>query len=146
MHSLQCIGEVTDFDQNGLVNISDLATMLSAYTSVGANWNGIAWVQNACNGETSDVTGEATAEESGCAFSGCMYPSALNYNPMAIQDAGACLFPGCTEPAALNYNVHANIEDGTCRFTMCPDFDSNGVVQLSDLMSFLGVYGTSYTE
>ena len=75
-----------------------------------------------------------------------MYPSALNYNPMAIQDAGACLFPGCTEPAALNYNVHANIEDGTCRFTMCPDFDSNGVVQLSDLMSFLGVYGTSYTE
>ena len=68
---------------------------------------------------------------------------------MAIQDAGACLFPGCTEPAALNYNVHANIEDGTCRFTMCPDFDSNGVVQLEDfdLMSFLGyVYGTSYTD
>lgn len=135
-----------DFDQNGLVNVSDLATMLSAYTAAGANWNGIAWVQNACNGETSDATGEASAEDSACAFSGCMYPSALNYNPMAIQDPGICLFPGCTEPAALNFNVHANIEDGTCRFTMCPDFDYSGVVQLSDLLAFLGVYGNSYSE
>ena len=45
----------------------------------------------------------------------------------------------------MNYNVHANIEDGM-PLHKCPDCDSNGVVQLSDLMtSWKGANGTSYT-
>jgi hypothetical protein len=68
----------------------------------------------------------------------------LNYNPIAIQDPGVCAFPGCTDNTATNYNVHANIEDGSCRYIQCPDFNRDGLVQISDLMDFLSVYGTVY--
>jgi hypothetical protein len=45
---------------------------------------------------------------------------------------------------ATNYNVHANIEDGSCRYVQCPDFNRDGLVQISDLMDFLSVYGKVY--
>ena len=133
-----------DFNQDNLVNSSDFQDMLSAYTATNSDWNGITWIQNACGGETTDVTGEVTVPESDCFLSGCMYPEALNYNSAAIQDPGMCLFAGCTETSALNYNPHANVEDGSCRFTLCPDFNNNGTVELNDLMSILSVYGQYY--
>jgi len=54
-------------------------------------------------------------------ISGCMDPSAINYDSMATQDDGTCEFmipdvTGCMDPMANNYNTLATIEDGSCVF------------------------------
>ena len=133
-----------DFNRDGIVQVSDLGDMLQAYAADATNWSGIQWIQDACNGSSEDVTATYEAETSDCALSGCMYPTALNYNPMAVQDPGLCVFAGCTDADALNFNVHANVEDGSCSYTMCPDFNNDGLVQITDLMDFLSVYGQVY--
>jgi len=48
--------------------------------------------------------------------SGCMDPTALNFNPAATVDAGACQVAvfGCTDPSAANYIAAANRDDGGC--------------------------------
>lgn len=135
-----------DFNQDGIVQVADLTDMMQAYSTMAEDWSGIEWIQDACNGSSVDLTSEAVASVSACAFGGCLYPTALNYSPDAIQDDGSCLFPGCTDAEALNFNVHANVEDGSCRFTMCPDFNRDGLVQTSDLLDFLSVYGVVYME
>jgi hypothetical protein len=49
---------------------------------------------------------------------GCMYPTAMNYNPVASQDDGSCYFQvlGCTERDAVNFVADANVDDGSCFF------------------------------
>jgi len=46
---------------------------------------------------------------------GCMLPSAVNYDPMALQP-GLCKFAtlGCTDSNYLKYNPEATIDDGSC--------------------------------
>ncbi len=54
--------------------------------------------------------------------SGCMDPSACNYNPAAVQDDGSCDFEtcfGCTDVSACNYSPGATLSDGSCEFTSC---------------------------
>ena len=49
---------------------------------------------------------------------------------------------GCTYPDATNYTSGATVDDGSCEW--CPaDLDGNGTVQFTDLLDFLGLYGTS---
>lgn len=133
-----------DFNQDGLVQVNDLGDMLQAYSSASDNWNGVQWVQNACNGNSLGELDNLVAIASDCPDEGCMYPQAMNYDGSATQGRGNCWFAGCTDVAALNYNVHATVEDGTCRYTMCPDFNNDGLVQLNDLLDFLGAYGNVY--
>lgn len=71
---------------------------------------------------TSDAS--ATIEVTACTIPGCMYPNATNYNPAATVDNLSCQFP--------------------CDATDCPaDLDSNGIVGVSDLLIFIGYYGTT---
>jgi hypothetical protein len=72
-----------------------------------------------------------------------MYPTAINYDPMATHDEGLCLFPGCMDAAALNYDTIATVDNGTCTYTPCPDFNGDGLVQIVDLMNFLLLWGTT---
>lgn len=59
---------------------------------------------------------------SGC-FAGCTYLDATNYDNLAAVDDGSCLFEaGCTECAG--------------------DFDGNGTINTSDLLTFLSIFGT----
>jgi hypothetical protein len=48
--------------------------------------------------------------------SGCIDPTACNYNPAATCDDGSCLYGevGCTDPWACNYNPAAGCNDGSC--------------------------------
>jgi hypothetical protein len=75
---------------------------------------------------------------------GCTYPAADNYNAAATADDGSCVYAGCTDPAANNYNPFANADNGTCDFTApCPaDLNQDGTVNVTDLLSFLGAFGT----
>jgi glucose/arabinose dehydrogenase len=58
--------------------------------------------------------------------------------------------PGCTYMNATNYNDYAEVDDGTCLFSVdcdCPaDLDVNGVIGISDLMIFIGEYGSACGE
>jgi len=46
---------------------------------------------------------------------GCMDPTACNYDPTATVDDGSCLLPdGCTDMTACNYNAAAVCDDGSC--------------------------------
>ena len=133
-----------DFNQDGIITVSDLQDLLSAYTSFEPDWNDLTWVQEACNGASEDQTASWEEPEQLCELSGCIYPQAMNYNPQAIQDPGVCAFAGCIDSNALNFNPHANIEDGSCKYVLCPDFNSDGLVQVHDLMDVLSVFGHQY--
>ena len=82
---------------------------------------------------------------------GCTYTEANNFNPNATEDDGSCDFDpgllGCTYNQASNYNANAVLDDGTCVFEVvntCPeDIDNNGVVDTSDFLQLLGVFGNS---
>lgn len=54
---------------------------------------------------------------------------------------------GCTYANATNYNVNAEVDDGTCQFSLncdCPaDLNADGTITVSDLLLFIGVFGTN---
>ncbi len=59
--------------------------------------------------------------ESGCVLSeipGCVYPSAVNYNPLANVDDGSCEYLGCTDSLAYNFNAQATNNDGSCLYCL----------------------------
>lgn len=59
-----------------------------------------------------------------CNISGCMYSNAVNYNPAATVDDLTCQFP--------------------CNGSECPaDLDGNGFIGVSDLLLFIGLFGTT---
>jgi hypothetical protein len=81
---------------------------------------------------------------------GCQVPTACNYDPTAgIDDCTVCDYTsclGCTYVDADNYNPAAIIDDGSCTgfASDCPaDFNQDGIVGVSDLLFFIGQYGTT---
>lgn len=74
---------------------------------------------------------------------GCTYPTACNYNPLASIDNQTCFFPGCTDPTANNYDADAGCDDGSCTFDNCAaDINNDGLVGSGDLLDFLSAFGT----
>ena len=75
---------------------------------------------------------------------------ASNFNPFATIDDGSCEWAGgCTYESAENYDPQAGVDDGTCVFDFQPaddvcyfDFDDNGEVGATDLLTFLGAYAS----
>jgi len=81
---------------------------------------------------------------------GCTVDCACNYNPDAsIADFDSCVFDdcsGCTYMDATNYNETAIVDDGSCEFDTanpCPaDLNEDGSVTTTDLLQFLGAFGS----
>jgi hypothetical protein len=83
-------------------------------------------------------------------ISGCMDPSACNYDASATCNSGLCDYSclGCTDPAAPNYNPTATLDDGSC----CSNdnwytLEASGACYISfysDYFGFLG--GIDYPE
>jgi hypothetical protein len=91
------------------------------------------------------TNGTPGASNSFLLIPGCTDPVAVNYDPTANFEDGSCDYPGCTYPTASNYNPAATIDDLSCVFIdPCPaDFNNDGIVGVSDLLNFIGYYGTS---
>ena len=81
---------------------------------------------------------------------GCTNENAVNYNSNATEDDGSCIVPGCRYPQAINYNPEATIDDLSCIFycdSSCQsDLDHSGEVGVSDLIIFIGDFGTVCPE
>jgi len=85
---------------------------------------------------------------------GCGLPFAPNYvdpETVDVVNNELCDFTGyvmgCTYPEATNYDETATNDDGSCEFELadpCPgDFNGDGEYTTSDLLVFLGLFGTS---
>jgi len=75
---------------------------------------------------------------------GCTDPAAFNYNPLANTDNGGCIavLLGCTDPAFSSYNPYANTDNGQCFNTCVGDLNTDGIVNTTDLLTFLAAFGT----
>ncbi|MEY3398127.1 MAG: hypothetical protein RL220_721, partial [Bacteroidota bacterium] len=91
--------------------------------------------------------GTPGAENSTPIIPGCTDPAAVNYDALATVDDGSCDYLGCTYAEATNFNPIATIDDHSCVFNFvdpCPaDFNDDGLVGVSDLLFFIGTYGTN---
>ena len=80
---------------------------------------------------------------------GCGYNWACNYDPDFSGVYHWCSFDctGCTYEIATNYDPSALIDDGSCEInTSNPcreDFDHSGSIDTSDLLGWMGAYGTT---
>jgi len=132
----QCLGctDPTAFNYNANANTDDgscIAVVTGCTDATATNYNALA--------NTDDGSCIAT-------IFGCTDGAAFNFDPAANTDNGGCVAvqAGCTNPTANNYAQYANTDDGSCDFTApcIGDFDQNGSVNGSDLLAFLGVFGT----
>ncbi len=103
------------------------------------------------NGGVTGGVGINFSVGSGNCTVGCTEPFACNYNPDAgLSDCTTCDFAscsGCTYELATNYDAAAIIDDGSCIIepgnSTCPaDLDEDGVIGVSDLVIFIGAYGS----
>ena len=134
--NFQCPGctDPTAFNYNANANTDDgscIAVVTGCTDATATNYNALA--------NTDDGSCIAT-------IFGCTDGAAFNFDPAANTDNGGCVAvqAGCTNPTANNYAQYANTDDGSCDFTApcIGDFDQNGSVNGSDLLAFLGVFGT----
>jgi FtsP/CotA-like multicopper oxidase with cupredoxin domain len=98
----------------------------------------------ACNYDMTAGCDDGSCEYLTCA--GCTDPMACNYDASATIDNGSCNYPGCNDPGACNYDMTAGCDDGSCEYTSCQtdclgDFNSDGVINFSDLTIMLTEYG-----
>lgn len=80
------------------------------------------------NKENSDGCSSTCQNETSDPITGCIDPTATNYNPSATVNAswtctydgsttGDTIKMGCTNPQAPNYTPFATIDDGSCTTT-----------------------------
>jgi hypothetical protein len=105
----------------------------------------------ACNYDVDATLNDGTCESDSCVIAGCTDSCACNYDIDATLNDGTCDFDscvsvGCTYSDADNYNPAATHDDGSCIFSNaspCPaDLNGDGSVTTSDLLIFLGAFGT----
>ena len=115
-----------DFNSNGRVEAGDLLYILSMYS------------------QEAPFSCELNTIKMIVYEGGCSYQGAINYSGNTYQDTGNCVFTGCTNPSAINFNELANVDDSSCKFTPCPDFNTSGLIDSEDLLTFLTEWGKVY--
>jgi len=130
---LLCLGQcINFFDESSGVPTSWSWTFAGATTSTSGAQN----PANICflNAGTYPVTLTASSTNGSTTYSSNI-------------EVISCGVPGCTYPQATNYNPAATVDNGNCGFPVCnndcpADLNDDGVVGITDLLSFIGVYGT----
>eukprot|EP01047_Picozoa_sp_COSAG01_P025471 COSAG01_NODE_1611_length_9738_cov_22.481689_1_plen_343_part_10 len=127
----------TNWTTAGL-SISDGAVFLTTPSSASGSGTVIAQITTACgtvasatvNAQGASVVGDNWQSE-GISFTwkacetGCMDPTASNYNSLALVPDGGCTYSGCTDSTASNFNTSANLNDGSCQYLGCTHSESS---------------------
>lgn len=78
------------------------------------------------------------------AVAGCMYAAASNYNPSATEDDGSCTF---APPVVCGPGTYFEVQTGECLPTIdaacASDLNADGLVNTTDLLTFLGAFGSA---
>ena len=152
---LDCDGNcINDSDSDGICDeyeISGCTDQLAAnYNSDATDDDGSCIILGCTDENATNYDSTATDDNGTCVYPvlGCTDLNASNWDEDANQDDGSCLYEGCTYDAASNYDPNANYDDGSCEgfagdVNDCPqDLDGDGSVSTSDLLVFLGAFGT----
>lgn len=75
-----------------------------------------------------------------CAEFGCTDPSALNYQPFALNDDGSCIFGTCEEACGPGLIWVEELQE--CVVSCPADLNFDGLINSSDLLTFLAAFGT----
>ena len=114
----------------------------------------ISWtISGAAFNNTAGGTGTYSVGLGTACTEGCTLPFAPNYvsaDSVDIENNDLCDFTnyvmGCTYPDASNFDETATNDDGSCEFEIanpCPtDLNGDGQTTTSDLLIFLGAFGT----
>ena len=119
---------------------------LDAWIEVVPNVNGITGCAYAF---ASNYNPFATMDDGSCVLLGCTEVGACNFNPFATSNDASCHFDclGCTYPEASNFDAESTQDDGTCVFqnlSSCAfDANADSYIGTEDLLSFLGVFGST---
>ena len=84
-------------------------------------------VRGCANPEAMNFDSTATANAMAmCAFPGCTFEAACNFDPIATVDDGTCDYSciGCTDSTACNHTPQFTIEDGSCDYSCIGCTDS----------------------
>ncbi|MEY3397683.1 MAG: hypothetical protein RL220_277, partial [Bacteroidota bacterium] len=91
---------------------------------------------------TIDVTGGTFPSEIGWSLSGANEVVSGGAPATASFSVGAAQY-GCTNCEAPNYNPAATCDDGSCLITCTGDFNGDNIIGTSDLLLFLGTFGST---
>jgi hypothetical protein len=137
--------------------------------SFGDNWNGATYTVQTSAGVTvasgimSDDLGsldvDALCLTNGCytlTVTGGSFPSEIGWTlnginggpisggaPIVFAFSVGAVVAGCTDCTAPNYNPGATCDDGSCLITCPGDFTGDNIIGATDLLVFLGSFGTS---
>lgn len=100
--------------------------------------------------EACNYNPQATIDDGSCVyalpFRDCDGNCFNDFNSNGVCDEEEVF--GCAYPLAINYNPDATADDGSCEFdcelTDCQraDFNNSGLIELSDLLHFLSLFGS----
>lgn len=150
----------SDIDGDGLCDESEIAgcTDIEAdnYNPDATDDDGSCVFFGCTNPDADNFSSSANTDDGSCIVSGCTYSFSTNYNPDATYDDGSCTvspFEYCgdgtiwdDESGACIQEIEAylNDEDELSLLNPCYfDSDEDGIVDITDLMNLLTVYGTS---
>jgi hypothetical protein len=130
-----------------------IAVVAGAFTGE-VSWNLFGTNNGIVGGGSPVAAGDITFSlGAGACVVGCVEPVACNFDPAAnIADCDACEYAtclGCTYADATNFDPlsGASIDDGSCLFDTvnpCPeDLNGDGLINATDLLQFLGAFGSS---
>ncbi len=91
-----------------------------------------------CNGECIDVNNDGICDF--IIIVGCTDDTAINYDPTAGEDDGSCIYGEdlCGEGTVWDAQSQTCVSTATCP----GDINEDNIVNSSDLLQFLGVFGT----
>ncbi len=106
----------------------------------------IAPVEGCTNASSCNFDVEATVDNGSCIPSGCLDANACNFNSLAQCEGEACDYTCCPGPGCCGEGMFWDWNLGECAIENPSDSNSDGCVQLNDLLNLLSAYGDCAAE
>lgn len=157
--ALACDGScISDADGDGVCDEFEVEGCLdpSADNYVPNATDEVTCLYSGCtNANADNYDAQANVDDGSCVVAGCMYSFAANFDPLATYDDGSCYLDAtgyCGDGTVWDEESQTCVQEVTAYINDEPDdlailnpcyFDSdeNGLVNLTDLLNLLSVYG-----